>query len=137
MNQSTCYVGSQMNEIPESCRNFGRGGPAGDHGTQCVTEVRQSHYGKCRVKDSVVVGYWTGAPGENSIHNQSVENALEEQVKDTMGDALRSVHRCECERKKKEKKKGFVDKKNRRGSGSAVQRSPKLWQVDRPQRSAV
>ena len=49
----------------------------GTIGAQCATDVRQSHYGKCRVK-GFVCGYWLGAPGE-------IENALE-QVEDTVGE---------------------------------------------------
>jgi hypothetical protein len=64
-----------MKEIYESCRAL----DGGDHGTQCATEVRQSHYGTCRV--------WLldGGPLRNSVHNQSVENALE-QEEDTMSE---------------------------------------------------
>ena len=65
-----------MNGIPESCSAL----DGGDHGTQCATEVRQSHYGKCRV-----MWLLDGAPRRNSVHNQSVENAPE-QVEDTVGE---------------------------------------------------
>ena len=65
-----CWLTDEW-EITEFCRAL----DGGDHDTQCATEVRQSHYGKCTVK-GFVCGYWLGGLGENSVHNQSVEKKL-------------------------------------------------------------
>ena len=63
-------------EIPETCRAL----DGGDHGTQCATEVKQSHMGSVEW-----CGYSMEGARRNSVRDQSVENALE-QVEDTMSE---------------------------------------------------
>jgi hypothetical protein len=62
-----------MSEISEFCRAL----DGGDHGTQCATEVKQSHYGKGRA-----MWLLDGGPGEIP----SLINLLKMQVEDTVSE---------------------------------------------------
>lgn len=84
---------------------FCRALDGGDHDTQCATDVRQSHYGKRRAK-GFVCGYWLGAPGDNSVHNQPAEKNALEQVEDTVGGL------CGRSRREREENMDFCGQEN-------------------------